>query len=50
MPDQINNVMTAEIPHKDEDPILYDTVARHMIHEYRVYFTENNINNVVNNR
>ena len=31
-PDQIDNVITAEIPNKDEDPVLYDTVARHIIH------------------
>ena len=31
-PDQIDKVITAEIPNKDEDPVLYDTVAKHMIH------------------
>ena len=31
-PDQIDNVITAEIANKDEDPVLYATVARHMIH------------------
>ena len=30
--DQIDNVITAEIPNKDKEPVLYDTVARHMIH------------------
>ena len=31
-PDKIYNVITAEIPNKDEDPVLHDTMARHMIH------------------
>jgi hypothetical protein len=31
-PDQIDSVITAEIPNKDEDPVLYETVVRHMIH------------------
>ena len=31
-PDQIDNVITAEISNKDEEPVLYETVARHMIH------------------
>jgi hypothetical protein len=30
-PEQIHNVVTAEIPNKDEDPVLYDPEARHMI-------------------
>jgi hypothetical protein len=31
-PDQIDSVITAEIPNKDEDPVLYETVVKHMIH------------------
>ena len=30
--DHIDNVITAEISNKDEDPVLYDTVKRYMIH------------------
>ncbi|XP_045453030.1 uncharacterized protein LOC123662192 [Melitaea cinxia] len=31
-PDQIDTVITAELPDQDEDPTLYDIVVRNMIH------------------
>jgi hypothetical protein len=31
-PDQLDSVITAEIANIDEGPVLYDTVAKHMIH------------------
>lgn len=31
-PDQINSVITAEIPNKEKDQELYDIVVKHMVH------------------
>lgn len=31
-PDEIDSVISAELPNKEEDPILYDIVKRHMVH------------------
>ncbi|XP_055910686.1 uncharacterized protein LOC129945050 [Eupeodes corollae] len=31
-PDEIDSIIRAEIPNKDEDPLLYEIVCKHMIH------------------
>ena len=31
-PDQIDSVISAQIPRREDDPVLFDTVLRHMIH------------------
>lgn len=31
-PDQIDNVISAELPNKEDDPLLFNSVARYMIH------------------
>ncbi|XP_060846440.1 uncharacterized protein LOC132926117 [Rhopalosiphum padi] len=31
-PDQIDNVISAELPNKEDDPLLFNSVVRHMIH------------------
>jgi hypothetical protein len=31
-PDQIDDVISVEIPNPEEDPVLHDIVKRHMIH------------------
>jgi len=30
--DQINSVISAELPKKEDDPVLFDTIVRHIIH------------------
>lgn len=31
-PNQIDNVISAELPNKEDDPLLFNSAARHMIH------------------